>query len=176
MKIEIINSASTQLEKLLITSYKKDLLNYISSNPEAFDELINLALEVKQPFSWRASWLLWSCMEKNDKRIQSYVKRIIKLLPFRNDNQQREYLKILYEMEISEKDEGELFDRCVQIWKEIDNKPAVKMNAFKILLKISERYPELLEEIVFLTNKDYMHTLSPGVKHSISKLLKGISK
>ena len=88
----------TALEHILTTSYKSEMIAYINSHPEDFDEAIQLAIADKQPYSWRASWLLWSCMNYNDQRIRSYVDQIINTLPTKGDDQKRELLLILQRM------------------------------------------------------------------------------
>lgn len=57
----------TKLEHILTNSYKADMISYLKSHPEDFDEAIKLAIADKQPYSWRAAWLLWSCMKKMTK-------------------------------------------------------------------------------------------------------------
>ena len=68
----------TELERVLISSYKDKMISFMDAHPEYFEEAIELAISDKQSYSWRAAWLLWSCMEENDSRIQGYIKKIIK--------------------------------------------------------------------------------------------------
>lgn len=164
----------TAFEKILTNSHRPAMESYIVVHPESFEEAIKLAIADKQPYSWRAAWLLWSCMEKNDKRIRKYVKDIINVLPKRKDNQKRELLKILEQMEINEKLEGLLFNHCVDIWEKIDKQPSVRFNAFKILAKISKRHPELYKEIISLTQNQYTKSLSSSANKSINKMVKEI--
>lgn len=164
----------TTLEWTLTNSYKADLICYIAAHPEDFEELINLAIADKQPYSWRAAWLLWSCMEENDPRIQGYLKRIIDTISDKKDDQQRELLIILQKMEISEALEGALFEHCVSIWERLGKKPSIRYNALKIIVKIAKKHPDLSHEIGFLIQDQYVETLSPTVKKSISKLVKNI--
>jgi len=92
------------LETLLqhmLTNYKKAaMISYIAAHTGHFEEMIELALFDKQPCSWRAAWLLWSCMEVNNRREQGYIKRLIDSIPSKNDNQQRELFIILQKMEL----------------------------------------------------------------------------
>lgn len=152
------------------------MISHVSENPECFSELMDLTIADKQPYSWRAAWLVWSCMEKNDKRIRKYIIDMINVLPERNDSQQRELLKILEQMEIKEEFEGLLFDHCVTVWKRIDKRPSVRFNALKILIKIAHRYPELSKEIILLTKNQYMASLSPCVNKSVNKMIKDLNK
>jgi hypothetical protein len=164
----------TALEWTLTNSYKADMISYLASHPEDFEEVIKLAVADKQPYSWRAAWLLWSCMEDNDQRIHKYLKRIINTISDKNDDQQRELLIILQKMEISKELEGSLFNHCVTVWERIGKKPSVRYNAFKIIVKIAKKHPDLSDEIAFLIQDQYLESLSPTVKKSISKMIKKI--
>jgi hypothetical protein len=165
----------TALEWTLTNSYKADMISYLASHPEDFEEVIKLAVADKQPYSWRAAWLLWSCMEDNDQRIHGYLKRIINTISDKNDDQQRELLIILQKMEISKELEGSLFNHCVTVWERIGKKPSVRYNAFKIIVKIAKKHPDLSHEIGFLIQDQYLESLSPTVKKSISKMIKKIT-
>ena len=49
------------------------MISFMATHPEVFEEAIQLAISDKQPYSWRAAWLLWSIMDVNDPRIQGYI-------------------------------------------------------------------------------------------------------
>jgi hypothetical protein len=173
---KIQRTMETALEWILTNSYKAEMISYLSAHPEDFEEAIKLAIADKQPYSWRAAWLLWSCMGKNDQRIQGYVKNIIEKIADRNDDQQRELLKILQQMEINKELEGLLFNHCLTVWEKINKKPSVRFNAFKVIVKIAQKHPELAHEINFLTQDQYMDSLSPTVKKSINEMIKVFRK
>jgi len=165
----------TALEQILTNAYKAGMISYMAAYPEDFEEAIKLAISEKQPYSWRAAWLLWSCMEENDKRIQEYIKNIISIISTKNDAHQRELLKILQQMEINEEYEGLLFNLCVTVWEKINKKPSVRFNAFKMIVKIAKNHPDLSHEIVLLTQNQYVDSLSPAAKKSISRMIKEFS-
>jgi hypothetical protein len=162
----------TALEKLLISTHKKDMISYINANPAYFEELIRLILSGKNPYSWRAAWFLWSCMAENDQRVICFIPEWIGILAERPVNQKRELLKILWLMDIDETLEGLLFDQCVDIWEQINHQPSVRFNAFKLLLKIAKKHPELSVEISALTDTQYIDTLSPGARKSVLKMMR----
>ena len=164
------------LEEKLISSYKEEMISFLKSHPEHFDEAIKLAISDKQPYAWRSAFLLTSCMEENDKRIQKYIKSIVDILKTKKDGHQRELIKILYKMDIKEKYEGLLFDICMTIWEGIGKNPSVRITALKFILKVANKHPELLEEIIFLTQDHYLESLSPGVKRSIEKMMKEVTQ
>ncbi len=166
----------TKLEHLLTSSHKAEMIDYMESHPGDFTELIKFAIADKQPYYWRAAWLLWSCMDKNDKRVRKYLKKKIDILPERKDNQQRELLMSLQRMELNNEFEGQLFDVCTKIWEQTGKNPSLRYNALKILVSISKINPELTREIKTLTESYYTHTLSDSVKKSITKLTKDLTK
>lgn len=161
----------TKLEHILTNSYKADMISYIASHPEDFDEVIQLAISDKKPYSWKAAWLLWGCMEKDDPRLQGYIQRIIDVLPARTDSHQRELLLILQRMELDGEYEGNLFDVCVKIWEKTGKKPSVRFNAFRLMIRIAMKHPGLFNEIRILTHDSYLENLSFGVKESVLRLM-----
>ena len=162
----------TALEQVLTNSYKAGMISYMATHPKDFEEAIRLAISDKQPYSWRAAWLLWSIMEVNDPRIQGYMKDMIGTITNRNDDHQRELFKILHQMELSEEYQGILFNVCLNVWEKINKKPSVRFNAFKIIVKIAQKHPDLSREIEFITQNQYMNSLSSTVKKSILKMIK----
>lgn len=160
------------LENKLMTLYKDEMISFLKSNPEYFDETLQLAISDKQPYSWRAAFSLWGSIEENDLRIQKHIKSIVNCIPGKKDGHQRELLKILYKMEISEKYEGRIFDICMNLWEQINKNPSVRMTAFKFIWKISKKHPELSEEINLITQEHYLESLSPGIKRSIEKMVR----
>ena len=159
------------LEQILISSYKEEMISFMHTHQEVYDEAVELAVGDNQPFSWRAAWLLWSCMENNDKHIQKHIKTILKSIPAKKDGHQRELIKILSRMKLKDEQEGILFNICMNIWEGIHKNPSVRVTAFKFIVKLAKKHSELKNEITFLTQDHYMDTLSPGVKNSVSKML-----
>lgn len=165
----------TELEHILTSLYKVDMLAYMEAHPEIFDEAIELAVSDRQPYAWRAAWLLWSCMKENDQRLQPFVKNIISTITTKNDDHQRELLKILQQMELDEEYEGFLFDVCASVWEKINKKPSVRLTAMKIIVKIVKIHPDLSNEIDFLTQDQYLDLLSPAARKSVSNMIKEIT-
>ena len=162
-------------EHKLLSSYKKEMISYMADHPEAFKEAIELAVSNKQPYAWRAAYVLWSVIKENDVRIRKHIKKIVNVVKDKNDGHQRELLKILLMMELDEKYESKLFDICMNLWEQINKAPSVRVNAFKFILKIAKKHPELKQEISFLTQDHFMESLSPGARHSIKILMKDLN-
>ena len=165
---------NSQLKSKLLSFYKEEMVAFLKSQPEQFNEAINLAVSDDQPFAWRSAFLLSSCMEDNDARVKKHIKPILACIKNKNDGHQRELLKILYRMKLSDKEEGMVFDICIRLWEQISKDPSVRMTALKFIFKIAKQHPELLNEIEPLVQDHYLELLSPGVKRSISKMIKEI--
>ena len=162
----------TAVEHILTNSYKDGMISFMEAHPEHFEEVIELAVSDKQPYARRAAWLLWSCMNENDYRIQKHIQKIIDSITTKQDGHQRDLLKILLKMELNEEQEGYLFHVCVSLWEKIHKKPSVRFGAFQFMLKIARNHPDLSHEITLYTQDQYLDSLSPGVKRSIAKMVK----
>jgi hypothetical protein len=165
-------SRETKLEYALLHSHKNEMISFMRTHPEYFKEAIELAIQDKQPYSWRAAWVLWSCIAKNDPRVREHISRIIENIGKKKDGHQRELLKILLEMDLTQEQEGYLFDHCVSLWEQPEKKPSVRFTAFKFINRTARNYPGLANEILLLGQEKYMQTLSPGVCRSIGKMIK----
>jgi hypothetical protein len=162
------------LEEILTGRLRKnELVSFLKKHPELFNETVRISLGDVRPQSWRAAWLIGHYMKDNDTLLLPYIDAMLSCITGKEDGHQRELLKILGRLELSEDQEGRLFDVCLSIWEEIHKSPSVRGTAFQTLLKIVSKYPELKSEIEHLTQSHYIETLSPGIKHSLYKLTGG---
>mgnify|MGYP002632460324 CR=1 FL=1 len=150
---------------------KEEITAFLKKHPDQLEQTIKIALTDSQPEAWRAAWLLNHYIKENDECVKIYIKKIIKTIPSKPDGHQREFLKILDKMELSENQEGLLFDVCMSIWESVHKSPSVRGTAFMFLVKMMKRYPELRNEIGHLTQSHYTATLSPGIKHSFNRIV-----
>lgn len=160
---------NTRLEDVLMSSNKDGMVDFVQSNENVFPELVQLALLDKKPFSQRAAFILVACMNDNDHRVRKEMKFILEALPLKPDGQQRDLLRVVQRMELSEEQEGALFSISVDIWEKLGKKPATRYHAFHTMLKVAEKYPELVNEIKILASEEYTESLSPGIRHSLQR-------
>ena len=164
----------SKLKSKLISSYKEEMVAFLKSQPKHFNEAMELAISDDQPFAWRSAVLLSSCMEDNDARVKKYIKPILACIKSKNDGHQRELLKILCRMQLTDKSEGIVFDICIRLWEQISKDPSVRITALKFIFKIAQQHPELLNEITPLMQVHYLELLSPGVKRSVNRMIEEI--
>ncbi len=74
-------------------------------------------------------------------------------------------------MELNDDQEGQLFDICMNLWEQTEKVPSIRYTAIKFILKCAKKHPELENEISFLFQDHYLQSLSPGIKHSINKMM-----
>lgn len=163
---------NTQLEIILTRRRKNEMVAFINEHPEYFDEAINIAISQQKHFSWRAAWLISGTLKKDDPRVKPYIPKILDIILESKDGHQRELLKILLKMNLSEDQQSMLFDISANLWEQIRKKPSVRHFAFSCMVKVAENYPELKNEILLLAQPHYINPLSPGIKQSILKSLK----
>lgn len=148
--------------------YRKDgMMRVVAERPGAVQELADMVLGSDPYIAWRSAWLLWSSMEPDDIRVKPFVDRYLEHLPNVADNLKREIFKVLEMMNLSEKQEAILFDICVEEWKSVFKKPGVRFNAFKILVKIIHKYPEMSDFLDLLTEDQYLDTMSLTARKSL---------
>ena len=145
------------------------MVEFMKNHPGSFDQAIELALENEENLSWRSAWLVDGIMNENDPRVQPFTKKIINVLPDREDGHQRELLKILLKMDLNEDFESLLFDISVTIWEQVRKQSSVRYYAFQGMMKVVEKYPELKNEILSLTQPHFVNALSPGVRKGVLK-------
>jgi hypothetical protein len=160
---------SKTLRSVLIRRRKSEMVEFMNNHPGSFDQAIELALENEENLSWRSAWLVAGIINKNDPRVRPFIQNIINVLPDRNDGHQRELLKILLKMDLNEDFESLLFDISVTIWEQVRKQSSVRYYAFQGMMKVVEKYPELKNEILSLTQPHFVNALSPGVRKGVLK-------
>lgn len=163
----------TQLQHILLNVYKEDMVAYMENHPEDFDELVELAT-AKSKYTARAAWLIGLCMKNDDQRVHAHMSEIIQAMPKLEDNERRNLYVVLQKMTLNEDIEGEVLSICLDDWEKINKKPAVRLNAFKLMVKIAKNYPELKPEIELFSRDEYLEGFSDGVIKAVFKLVKSL--
>ena len=160
------------LDNILSNRLDKDfLIQLFQEQKEVHAAGIQVALSNKQPQAWRATWILTHCTAKNDPRIIPYISDFIEKIPKQKDGHQREIIKILDKMKLNDEQEGKLFDFCMSIWENLAKASAVRYLAFKFIHKTCQKYPELNGEMTFISQDQYLETLSPGIQKIVKRMM-----
>jgi hypothetical protein len=151
---------------------KQHWLKEIQNNPEYQDQLFSIATGTLKPQAWRATWLIRQALPKEKLRLLIKPDAVIGVVSKREEGHQRELLKLIEPLPLTEEQESSLFDTCLSIWEEIAKTPSVRITAFKTMLNIAKKYPELKNELSFLVQDHYTESLSPGIKASLEKTIR----
>lgn len=163
---------SAEFEQVLLSFHKDGMLDFLRTHPEEIPEALSLALEDRQPFSWRSAWVLWSYFSEGFPFPDGASERILKAIPGKKDGHQRELLKMLWISGLDEEDEGEVFDLCVTLWEDIRKNPSIRVTAMKWMFRIAGPHAELAHELPYYLQDKFVDPLSPGVKRSLQRLAK----
>lgn len=163
----------TTLGQRLSARVDKDaIVALLTRDASEFSAALSFALTDSQPQSWRSAWLLGHATEENDPRLRPHIEALTSAIEGKPDGHQRELIRLVAKMALTEDQEGELFDVCMTIWEDINKMPSVRAKAFGFIAEVAKKYPEMIEDIDYLTQSAYTHTLSRGVKHSIELIKK----
>jgi hypothetical protein len=133
------------------------------------DEKFTLALENHKE-SWKYAWKLNKELEINTEISDLNLEQLLEGIKGKGDGHQREILKILLKSSFNERYLTPLFDLSLDIWLNIKKKSSLRITAYQILIKITNRYPSLKNELEILTNNSHLNSLSKGIKKSVYKL------
>lgn len=160
-----------ELEKIFTNwKTKKEVVDLLQDSPDPIKILLDYTLSDRKNM-WRAAWVAASLIGKNDGRYSAYVPKLIKRLSTAKGGFQREILQVLRRLKIDDDQQGYLFDACCGIWENLSNQSSVRITAFKFMIDVVNKYPELKDEVQYFTAKEYTKDLGHGIKRTFEKLL-----
>jgi hypothetical protein len=171
-----------QLESVLLVNQpnlKQIAIKYLEDNPLEFKLLIEQSFSDKHPINWRSAWVLAELVHKHQTfrdLIKLKASKIVSMLAdFPTSGQQREYLKVLQDIELGEEDMGVLLDLCFN-WlldKKVD--VAIRVHAMQIIYDYSVKEPDLQPELkaILLEEMEYG---TAGFRGRAKKILSKIEK
>jgi hypothetical protein len=149
------------------------LVKDIGNEDSKFHEMLTIALLDEYPISMRAARVIALCTEQNPKLMESYISQLIYSLgTLRIDGVKRSFLKIIAETTIIPDEEsiGILTDLAFTWLDDTKQAIAIRYYCVDILLKVSNLYPEIGDELQILL-KNLLEGESPGLKSKSKKVL-----
>jgi len=149
----------TLLKQQLSRQHIDYVAQIIGDNKNEFAQLMHIVIHGKEPVVQRAAWVMDVCLEKHPKLLEPYIETLIEALSavvdpdrsetnsFNNNGVKRQVLKALASRSIPEKYEGEMVDLCFRWMQASDIPVAIKVHCMQILANITERHPDLAEEL-----------------------------
>ena len=133
------------------------------------DQLIHALRNDKD--SWIHAWQINHVKKTELIKIQEQVDKIISAIDGKNDGHQRELLKVLLKLNLTDDQLSLLWDICLRVWLDIQKQSSVRISAYKILVNAAKKFKPLSDELVRLTEEKHITSLSNGIRNSTYKNL-----
>jgi hypothetical protein len=125
---------------------------WVGDDQQRFDELFNLFLNDEYKVTQRAAWPVSYCVEANPKFIKKRFGELIKNLqkPGLHNAIKRNTVKILRNIDILKKYQGDVMNLCFQFVESPTEAVAIKAFSLYVLGNLAKSYPDILPEIKLL--------------------------
>lgn len=158
-------------------SQKDKIVAWIGADEHRFDELFQLFLHDEYRVTQRAAWPLSYCVNAHPEFIKKRFGQLIRNLskPGIHDSIKRNTVRILQEVDIPKKFEGEVMDLCFRYVESPTEAVAIKAFALTVLGKLAKLYPEIIPEVKLLIEEQLPHQTA-AFKSRAKLFLKAIAK
>ena len=146
------------------------IIDFIGTDKQKFDALMQLFLYDEYRVSQRAAWPVSLIIEKHPELAKKYLPKMLDNLknPV-HDAVRRNTVRILYHIDIPEKLHAQVLDICFAFVQKRETSVAVKSFSIDILDKLSKQYPEIKNEIKILID-DQLPTATAAFKSRAKKI------
>lgn len=141
-----------EIDSLLLGAgrvYTSKLKQYALDKESVFDYLMSIFLSDKPKVSWHAGWALFKVADENVALFSKYINDIVDEMPnMKYDSQLHGAFRIMRHFFIEDEDRTGLFiDFCFKCITDTKKPPYVKYFSMEHILKVTNQYPELLNEL-----------------------------
>lgn len=151
------------------------IAKYVGNDSERFKILVKLFLYDEWRVNQRAIWVMVHCVETYPQLIYPYLEDLLENVqkPTACNAARRNTTKILSEIDIPEKYQGQALDICFHFLLSMQEQIAVKVFSMQVIFNISKNEPDLLRELA-ATIETQLTYGSAGFKARGKKILKEI--
>lgn len=152
------------------------IVRWIGKDPARFDELFNLFLHDEYRVVQRAAWPISYLVIDHPALIRKHFKALLKKMkePGVHDAVKRNALRLLQEIDIPVKYQGEIMNACFDYISSPTEKAAIKAFSLTVLENLSVQYPEIRPELKTIIEERWEYE-SAAFKSRARKILKKIS-
>ena len=153
------------------------IANYACASEKNFSELIKCFLDEDYRLSQRAAWSVSWAARKKPGMIFPHIKDLVSVLHMKNvhDAVIRNSLRVLQDIEIPEKFEGEVMEACFQFIEKPLTAVAIKVFSLTCLFNLSKKYPEIKPELKLIIETCWDHETA-AFKSRAKKILSILEK
>src|SRR5258705_1415966 len=166
-----------QLPETILSEHSKAnctrIANWVGNNQQRFDELFDLFLNDEYPVVQWAAWPLSYAVIAHPLLIQKHFAKLLKNLkkPGLHDAVKRNTIRLLQDIAIPQKYQGDVMNICFDYIISPVEKPAIKAFSLTVLQHLSEQYPEIKQELKTII-EDRLDIESTAFKSRARKILK----
>mgnify|MGYP005608581865 FL=1 len=128
---------------------REEIVNWIGSNQTRFDELVKLFLGNDKLITQRSGWPLSFAGIAHPEFIPKHLWKLVTKLKQKDlhDAVKRNTIRLLQEISIPEKYQGDVMNICFDFIISPTEKPAIKAFSLTVLENLSKEYPEIKQEL-----------------------------
>lgn len=168
------------LNQLLLSKHAKsttqEVIKWVGNDASKFKQLMDLVCGNDTILAQRAAWAMSYIVIDHPLLIQPHLLKLLKHLQS-NVHQalKRNTFRFLKEIDLSERFFPPVIDACFNVANNPKEPIAVICFALHTLLKITKKFPEIKNEVLFLLEL-HQHSQAPGVQSTIKKIRKELLK
>jgi len=165
------------LQKALLKEHSKaqtdKIVNWVGKDKKRFAELMRLFFIGEYRLTQRTAWPMSYCVIAHPELIKPYFGKLIKLMkqPGIHDAVTRNIVRLLQEIEIPKKYQGEIMTICFDFVSSLSVPVAVKAFSLTILEHLASKYPEIIPELKLIIEERWEHETA-AFRQRAKKILK----
>lgn len=169
------------IKKSLEEKYSKEgiisIRDYIGTDKQLFEELMQLFFSGEYLVAQRASWAMMHCADAYPELIEPYLKSILKYLRQEglHDSIKRNSMRIMEKIDLSDELLGDAADIAFQYLAEPNEAVAIRVFSMGLIWNICQKEPDLRHELKLLI-EEYLPYGSAGFKSRGKKILTAMQK
>lgn len=151
------------------------IVKWVGGNQQRFDELFDLFLHDEYRVVQRSAWPISYAVMDHPSLIGKHWKPLLKNLqkPNLHDAVKRNSIRLMQDIDIPEKYQGEVMNICFQYFEAPGETIAVKVFSMKVLGRMLRQYPEIGPKLKLLI-EDQLPNQTAGFRSCAKKVLKQI--
>lgn len=148
------------------------IVKWVGDDQKRFDELFTLFLSDEYRVVQRAAWPVSYCVMDYPVLISKHFKKLVDNLKKPNlyTAVKRNSIRLLQDIDIPEKYEGDIMNICFTYIAEPTEAVAVKAFSIRVIENLSKKYPEILPELKTII-EDRWDYETPAFKSRARKIL-----
>ena len=149
------------------------VVKWIGNSQERFDELFKLFTGNEDRVISRAAWPLSYAVQAHPELIHKHFLKFVGNLrrPNLHDAVKRNTMRVLQEISIPKRFQGEIMNTCFTYISDPAEKPAVKAFSLTVLQNLARQYPDIRQELKLVIESQWENE-SPAFKSRAKKILR----